>query len=184
VEASSITIMTSRLERKTPGSTQNVRSVRNRIQRARKSMRENLAVMYTWQGAAAAEDNSALPEPLTQAQFDSLADGIYPWRPEGRAATALPYLAARYRDAFAEVCPSPFAAHTCRWHSMLTSKPQFHTNRDDYLFLFGRGIYKYYYALVIVRFIASVHHFSTKRQLAVSALTWRPVSETCSMTYF
>lgn len=104
MEAASITIMTSRLERKAPGSTSVVKSVRNRIQRGYKAMRANLAVMYTWQALVAAADSSPPPPPLTDAQFYSLPDGIYPWRPEGQAATALPYLAAKYRDASAEVC--------------------------------------------------------------------------------
>ena len=103
VESIGSHLIASRLERQSPAGTRNVRNLNKRIQHDWKTLRENVAVIHTWDCAAASEMSVPLPAPLTEEQIQDCGRGIYPWRPEGQAATALPYLAARYRDAFAEV---------------------------------------------------------------------------------
>ena len=88
VEAIGGVLIASRLQRKTLADPRTVRNLQKRIQHSFVTLREHMAVHL---------------EPPSEEQIQACSHGTYPWRPQGRAATALPHLAARYRDARAEV---------------------------------------------------------------------------------
>ena len=103
VESIGGSLISSRLERKSPADPRTVRNLQKRIQRNFTTLREHMAVLHTWDCAAADEISASHPEPPTEEQITECGQGRYPWRPQGLAATALPHLASRYRDARAEV---------------------------------------------------------------------------------
>lgn len=103
MEAIGGVLIASRLQRKTLADPRTVRNLQKRIQHSFVTLREHMAVLHTWDCAAADEAMAVHLEPPSEEQIQACSHGTYPWRPQGRAATALPHLAARYRDARAEV---------------------------------------------------------------------------------
>jgi hypothetical protein len=106
VEASGGAITTLRAERDNGTSGLNKRACRDRIKRLFESMRDDLATINAFEIQKATAEGTEPPLPsISEDVMAKLRECEYPWQTAGAAASALPHLAARYRDADAEASP-------------------------------------------------------------------------------
>lgn len=103
VEASGGAITTLRAERDAGTGGLDMRAYRDRITRHFDAMRDHLATIHMYEIEKAAAQGLGPPEPgALEEVLEQLETCDFPWQTGGAAASALPHLAARYRDADAE----------------------------------------------------------------------------------